>query len=221
MGIIGVIATITISTIVTRIQNKGYVERMKKAYSLIQNVTTQVINEEGKPSNWILDSYSLETHEPNVRVVDMYASKMNYAKVCYLSPMGGASKCTLKPEEYKCLNGSEIDNKMNFTTGSYQIFLTDGAIVALKFMSNTGGGYYWGNPPLMFVVDVNGNKKPNKTGRDIFYFYLRDDENGEVHPYGHGKLGGILNPQPEPDCNKEGEGYTCAQKIITEGKMNY
>ena len=35
IGIIGVVAAITMPSLITNIQNKGYVERMKKAYSLI------------------------------------------------------------------------------------------------------------------------------------------------------------------------------------------
>ena len=59
--IIGIVAAITMSQVLTNMRNKGYVERMKKAYSLIQNVTIQIINEEGPPSKWILDAHGLNS----------------------------------------------------------------------------------------------------------------------------------------------------------------
>jgi len=203
----------TMPTLITNIQNKGYVERMKKAYSLIQNVTTQIVNEEGEPSNWILNAYSLGTHEPNKKVVDMYASKMNYVKKC-TTPQANwtEDECVLAHNKYKTLNGTNANNQYLFYWAAYPFAMADGSVIALKFLSNPGGGYFWGNPDLLFIVDVNGKQNPNKIGRDIFYFYLDKNENGKVHPYGYKK---------EDDCNKDGEGYTCAQKIISEGKMNY
>lgn len=197
--------------LITNIQNKGYVERMKKAYSLIQNVTTQIVNEEGEPSNWIFDAYSMGTDEPNQHVVDMYAEHMNYLKNCGKSAWL-ENPCILTKNKYLELNGTTVRDYMSVYWAGYPLALADGSVVALKFLSNPSGGYFWGNPDLMFIVDVNGKQKPNKIGRDIFYFYLDKRENGKVHPYGFGQ---------EDDCNKDGEGYTCAYKIITEGKMNY
>lgn len=198
-------------SLITNIQNKGYAERMKKAYSLIQNVTTQIVNEEGEPSNWILNAYAMGTSDPNKKVVEMYASKMNYIKNCGVSSWNENS-CILTKNQYKALNGTNGKDYMALYWYSYPLALTDGSIISLKFLSNPSGGYFWGNPDLMFIVDVNGKQKPNTIGRDIFYFYLDKRENGKVHPYGYGQ---------DEDCNKNSEGYTCAYKIITEGKMNY
>ena len=72
----------------------------------------------------------------------------------------------------------------------------------------------WGQPNLIFAVDVNGKNKPNQYGRDIFLLYL--NEKGSVLPlYIYG------NYTPEDDCNIKGKGMTCAYKVLTEGKMNY
>ena len=197
--------------LVTNIQNKGYVERMKKAYSLIQNVTTQIVNEEGEPSNWIFNAYAMGTDEPNQHVVDMYAEKMNYLQNCGKS-LWYENSCILAKGKYQVLNGTNGQDYMSLYWYTYPLALADGSVIALKFLSNPSGGYFWGNPDLMFIVDVNGKQKPNKIGRDIFYFYIDKKENGKVHPYGYGQ---------EDECNKNGEGYTCAYKIITEGKMSY
>ena len=83
-----------------------------------------------------------------------------------------------------------------------------------------------------FKIDVNGPKRPNKFGRDIFWFYLRD--NGIVYPYGstatseykcsteacrsipYWKNAGIYG------CvDKDSNGYCCAARVLEEGKMNY
>lgn len=210
LGIIGVIAAITMQVIFTNIQNKGYVERMKKAYSLIQNTTLQIINEEGKPSNWILDAFGMNSQALNERVVNMYAEKMNAVKNCGLTNYT-ANSCLLGSTSYNGLSGKHVHDYKSIFWYSYPFVLPDGTTIVLKFESNVGA-VFWGNPDIIFIVDVNGKQKPNKIGRDIFYFYMNKNENGKVHPYGDTQT---------DDCNKNDSGYTCAYKIITEGKMNY
>lgn len=209
--IIGIVAAITMSQVLTNMRNKGYVERMKKAYSLIQNVTIQIINEEGQPSKWILDAHGLNSQALNEHVVDMYAEKMNVVKNCGATSWV-ENECILNSGSYYALSGKPLggDYKLFYWYG-YPFVLSDGSAIIIKFVSNVGA-VYWGNPDIMFIVDVNGKQKPNKLGRDIFYFYMNSNENGKVRPYGDAQ---------KDDCNKNDKGYTCAYKIISEGKMDY
>jgi len=59
----------------------------------------------------------------------------------------------------------------------------------------------------VFMVDVNGNKKPNMVGKDIFYYgvYL----SGTVLPYGANEGDEFI----EQNCTAGSSGTTCAAKI--------
>lgn len=211
--VIGVVAIITLSPIITNIQNKGYVERMKKAYALIQNVTNQVIEEEGAPNSWASnENDSSQINIKNASVFEKYASKINYTHKC-MKNYYQETPCTLKSDGYRTLNNKNITREcMEIYKGYYSLNLSDGSMIGLNFRRSSNS-MCWTAPNLTFVVDVNGKKKPNKIGRDIFYFYLKYNENGKVHPFDYNNI--------EDDCNKDGAGFSCSKKIFIEGKMNY
>ena len=119
--------------------------------------------------------------------------------------------CTLIKKDYKALNGREASIYKALYYYTYPIMLNDGSTIGLYFSTHSHV-VFWHNPDITFIVDVNSKKGPNKIGRDIFYFYLNAKDNGKVYPYGY---------EQEDDCTKDGEGYTCAYRIIKEGKMNY
>ena len=48
--IIGVIAAITVPTLINKTQNQEYVSKLKKAYSTFTQATNQIIAEEGTPN---------------------------------------------------------------------------------------------------------------------------------------------------------------------------
>lgn len=219
MGIIGVVAAITLPSLVTNIQNKGYVEKLKKSYSLISQTTNLVSEDLGiEPKYWSYSVYTdgdendtlnrniLDAYKKHLQVVEEYTSNYNAYAVArrkYLS---------------RYLNGDV--NPSAFYAG-YELFhmaytyeLADGTTLGLVFSNNKGGGVLWAlikkKINLAFIVDVNGKAKPNQIGRDIFWFIL--NQNGQVVPY---------NIDDTSDCTKEGKGYSCAARIINEGKMNY
>ena len=52
--IIGVIAAITVPTLINKTNNQEYVSKLKKTYSTLAQATNQIIAEEGSPKNgWV------------------------------------------------------------------------------------------------------------------------------------------------------------------------
>ncbi len=209
--IIGVIAALTLPNIISHLQYKGYVEKLKKTYSLIQNATSLIVYEEGEPSEWILNAYEMQSHEPNINVVNLYSKKLNYTSYCGYS-FWKETECAGTTETYKDMNGQKLNLAMLVSAAYYNFLLKDGVTLGLRFRSNIGGFFLWNYPDLIFFVDVNGKNKPNTVGRDIFYFYLDKRDRGKIYPYGYNL---------EDDCKKGGAGYTCAYKILKENNMNY
>lgn len=74
---------------------------------------------------------------------------------------------------------------------------------------------------LMMSVDVNGEKPPNKTGADRFYFSVKADD--KVYAVGSGPAGD--NPEEEPaetiTCTATNIDETCTAYVMINGKMDY
>lgn len=221
LGIIGVVAAITMLSLITNIQNKGYVEKLKKSYSLISQTTNLVSEDMGiEPKYWVYSDHNdgdendslnrniLDAYKKHLQVVKEYTN--NYNEYDYSKENRALS--------YRYLNGGS--KAVSFYSGNglfhctYVFKLADGTTMGLAFSNNKRGGVLWGliskKIRVAFIVDVNGPAKPNQIGRDIFWFALYND--GKIVPY---------DINDTSDCTKNGKGYSCAGKIFNEGKMNY
>ena len=71
--IIGVIAAMTIPTLINKTNNQEYVSRLKKAYSVLSAATNQLIFEDGTPKasigGWAVNAESVH---------NMYKKKLSY-----------------------------------------------------------------------------------------------------------------------------------------------
>ena len=222
LGIIGVVAAMTLPSVINHIRNKGYVEGLKKAQSLLQNSTNQILVELGEPNNWIPWGLGIANSEgtaaakaAQLKVVDMYASKLKVIQICENSGWTD-TPCNFNNGKYKGLNGEAATSGAfpGVYRRSFALLLADGSTIAIRFGANESGNVFWGHPTLAFNVDVNGKNKPNTLGRDIFVLYL--DNKGRVLPCGDGTCF-----YGQDDCTPDGIGTGCAYKVLTEGKMNY
>ena len=202
LTIIGVIAAITVPALIQRTNKQEYVSALQKAYSTLSQVTNQIIAENGSPKTdengetWLKDAESM---------YNMYKKHLINVKDC-----GSAAGC-YELSSIRYLNNN-IDGNWNITSGR-RLILADGVQVLFGWIyktcnHTTGGGST--NSCAEIFVDVNGAKKPNTWGRDVFGFVLK--ENG-LHPVGC--------DNNSSDCIKTGSGYGCACKVLREGAMNY
>ncbi len=205
--IIGIIAAITVPTLNQKTKKEEYVVRLKKAYSTLSQATNMIIAEEGTPNaskgGWASSSEN---------IYKLFKKHLVMAKDC-----DDSSGC-FADGYYKTLAG---DNWNNLENAAYipqkRLVLADG--VAIMFddtiypecNGNWGGG---SDGCEMIRIDINGHKKPNKFGRDHFWFIIK--EKG-LYPCGC--------ENNSSDCIKEdgslGKGTTCACKVLREGAMNY
>lgn len=222
LGIIGIVAAITLPSVLTNIRNRGTVEKLHKIYSILGQATTLVTLDIGAdPGDWDFSDFNDgdEKDSLNRKILDSYITHLkvtstyieNYNQ--YMSFLQGQSV------KYYFLNGSDARGFQD--TGNYHFYhvvyvveLSDGSSIGFAFKMNKGGGVLWSlineNIVILYVIDINGLAKPNQLGRDIFYFALYN--NGKFEPY---------NINDVSDCSKEGKGYSCAGKIFNEGKINY
>ena len=205
----------TLPALITNIHNKGYAERLIKLYSALGQANISISQDIGEdPENWTFSHYAnTNGNEDNLNILSLYQKYLKALKIC------GRFECILANEKYSYLNGTP--DPKPFYSGyqiyhsSYMIKLSDGSTVAVLFAQNDGGGMFWPlyslGYKILYIIDVNGEQKPNKLGRDIFFLAL-DGKTGKIIPY---------NMEDMSDCTTSGKGESCAAKIISEGKMNY
>ena len=197
--IIGVIAAMTIPTLTNNTNKQEYVSKLKKAYSTMAQATNSLIAEQGTPNaslgGWASSSESL---------LNLYKTKIPHADECI-----GAS-CI---NQYHRFGNNAV---INFSTDDFsKLVLNDGSYVIFYMypegLNCTRNMHGTNNQCGGIIVDLNGDKKPDRLGYDVFYFTIK--ENG-LHPHGCDADGYCNGP-------KNTMGLGCACKVLREGSINY
>ena len=106
------------------------------------------------------------------------------------------------------LNGRSKDNL------NYCWIYADGSMLGIDEFTEDSSSL--DETAMRIYIDVNGLKKPNTYGRDVFYFEID----------GHG----IVRPEKGTDCGEvnkpvnleTSDGYSCAARIVENGwRMDY
>lgn len=176
LAIIGIVAALTIPALVQKYQERETISKLKKAYSVISNAYNLTIAENGTPDTWGLSTSQWnEAEDPDwVEPGDSYESRVQIIK---------------KLSKYLKYNKIVLDRAQGEEESDYTIYLNDGTSLSGFFVdyfshgSNSGPNgsnctaNYGTTKELKqgcanFVIDINGDKKPNKNGIDKFVFYI-------------------------------------------------
>ncbi|MCM1339618.1 MAG: type II secretion system GspH family protein, partial [Muribaculaceae bacterium] len=222
LGIIGVVAAITIPGLLTAYRRIAYPMQLKAIYSKLL-VAQKTINDEfGTPDQWSFNKSSDDNENLNDEIFNRYVKELNPST--YLGRFGNYYKKILYfPTSVSFLNGKLESGSIPgwfvgrmYEPGYFRAMqLKNGATIAFFIASSPGGANFWNlilrGDYAAFLIDINGKSKPNTLGRDIFAFSLKGGSNSIV-PY-------MSNTD---DCNKNGVGLSCTRKIMEDGwKMNY
>lgn len=198
LGIIGIVAAITLPTLIANYQKKVAVEKLKKVYTTFSQAMVQSQAENGNPAEWTVTTQN-SSYEENLKYFEYYWKPyLKVIKVCKTMNECGYTKnyfLTLKntPLDY----AAQRNNVPGFIYG-------DGTYAYIRpYSLNTTT-----LPELqMLCVDLNGPKGPNIIGKDIFYFKINISKS---------TLG---NMDPVSYCTKAHfyEGRSCAGKIMQDG----
>lgn len=171
LGIIGIVAAMTLPSVINNSRNKQLEAGLKRSYSVIGQA---------------LDMHQAQSGERatpgNIETNELKTILMKYLQViedCGFGAQDVNSACIPNtnssglPGKYKTYNGQKYINMNIFDDG--QFVLNDGSLVLIENYRATGR--------LYVSVDVNGyNKKPNRLGHDLFMFQINDK--GTLLPMG-------------------------------------
>ena len=165
LGIIGVVAAITLPTLIKNYQKQVWVNQLKKEVSVLQNAVRTIIATEG-----------VETLSDTSFSERTKSSQEGYT--CYKRHLEKLNlKIVGQNKHYDYCAQSSCVIKL--------YYLADGASVGVLFAGDEySGGFCYRDSEerVMFFVDVNGDKGPNKSNRDQFTFDL--DKYGQIIPSG-------------------------------------
>ena len=152
--IIGVIAAMTIPTLINKTEKQEFVSKFKKNYSVFSSALKMAQAQNGQLTGW--DWSSQQSGFDNIE--NYILPHLQVAENCK-----NTTNCSL---DYDCkyLNGNSWFN-FKTNTEHYKFVLNDGTAFALYIIPSCTEN----NTKCLDVhFDVNGSKGPNKWGRDIF-----------------------------------------------------
>ncbi len=204
IGIIGVVAAITIPSLISAYQKRSTESRLKQAYSVLMNA--QRMSTTDPDFNYTPpETYTAEALYTN----DKYRIFKSYF-VPYLQGVTTFEK-TKAPWVAKTPEGKETFAANFGALGGYCI--NNG--MCFRMLSH-GTNYYY------IVVDLNGPSRPNVVGKDVFYFALHFTDNGITID---GKVYGVSQNTTEAQLRQNclhnestwSSGATCTELIIRNG----
>lgn len=168
IGIIGVIAAITIPNLVHKIQAQILKTQFKNSTAKL----TQAI----KRAKYELDVDTLATY------CKYYNGSYVNAMTCINAVQNAYNTKGAKWEKKFYMEKYDVDRtgQMKNFTGSKKLTYLDSSHAPLFYQNRMMDGSYLGagvaNYTLIFTVDVNGSGKPNKLGHDIFILYVESSK---------------------------------------------
>lgn len=213
LGIIGIVAAMTIPTLMKNTQDAELKSAWKKAYSVISQASLNVKNDNGGTFAGLGSAFDLNSQNT---LRDAYTNYLKVVKkcdadaygLCFHPESGGIYLDTVK-----LLNGTSHLQCNSYLPYFFEsasgVILPDGQLVLFAWV-NTGTactfsieGYT--NDCGFMTVDVNGFKGPNTVGRDIFAIEILENK---IVPAGTGTLSNT--------CSTSSTGQGCAARYLYE-----
>jgi prepilin-type N-terminal cleavage/methylation domain-containing protein len=154
LGIIGVVAALTLPALIASYQKQQTVTQLKKAYS--------ALNQAVKLASLDYDEFEYKgsaQEDAKAYLEQYFLPYLKTVKVCI--PI---ENCGIDWQDYKFLNGELTSTSMGIRATAIGAVLSDGSV----FIVCPFGNYY------PFYLDVNGKKGPNILGKDLFRFGRSD-----------------------------------------------
>jgi len=165
LGIIGIVAALTMPALIANFKMKSYEVQFKKQYSILQNAINQAVFENGMAYNCPTGAMApaSDTNEC-FALRDAVLAKLKIVKKCpRLSACNPFTKGLYKTRDIVLAEGGTTSNSsctFNFANNSGANFLADGSILYT--------GEQYNAADYIFAIDINGEKPPNKWGYDLF-----------------------------------------------------
>lgn len=213
LGIIGIVAAMTMPALVANYQRMVLKQQYKKLYSTLSQAYEKTVYDVGGTTDCYhvdiskSDSYGLySTAECKNEFKKALEKNLIIAKIC--ETKGVENGCLLN-NQYKGMDTLLTDSNPDATDEEKESIQTNCNNVTknsllnrnLVYVLNDGSIIIASNasiPPVPMMIDINGQKGPNKWGYDLFKIsFVKDGNNYKLYPTGCGiydyEKGGITS----------------------------
>lgn len=241
LGIIGVVAALTLPTLIANSQKAQYVTSLKKFYTTFNQALLQITNDYGC-NNDLVCTELFDTTTTSDTLGAVFTKYIKTSKICDST----STENCWTDKMYTYFDGSHLTAYISPNTtlksaGYFQFITADGMSVMINNLHNNcltnysiSGTGSSSKVCGIAIVDVNGFKTPNVMGRDIFWFDITNGKGAILYPEGGSDYArsGVSNWWQDPSngyCyagvisgSRAYMGPFCAARIIEEGwQMNY
>lgn len=226
LGIVGIISQMVIPPLIENAQKREYVASLKKVASELDEMLLNLTVDYGCTGN--LKATSLfDVGDTNAALGAAIAPYFKITKNC---GAGASATGCWSNSTHQYFDGADTAGTDFDASTGYKFITTDG--MSWVFSNDSGGctTTSWGTSYLSQVcgyvyVDVNGLKKPNSYGRDIFGFYLSNGKGAQAVAYGtiNSNNGtdwwnnGSANRCSSSSTGTDRQGKYCTGRIIEKG----
>lgn len=214
LGIVGVVAVLTIPAIMKNYRDKTYIAQLKKVYGQLSEATQTIITDE-QSDNFYHTTGGVKQSCSNINdgICEKGAGYFlnKYLKIVH-------NNCA---EGYKCISNN-YTNAAGETVGgindkSYCVQTANGATICTSYEPSVSG--IADKACLSLIIDVNGPAKPNITGKDVFAVDIHND--GSISDYYSGCSDGNKGCDPTL-CNTDktsifSAACGCLNSVVEEG----
>lgn len=219
LGVIGIVAAMTLPVLIGHWQEKITVSKLKKLYSVLNQAYTRAVEDNGGPESW--DLKGLNSFEGAKNIHNNMAPFLSVLQNC------GQEKGCFYDGYYKTKSGSNWSKiEQPGFLGMYKFVLQDGTALYIQTRSadctegkDSGLSLAAKNICAFIVADINGAAKPNVWAKDLFAFQLTK--------YGIIPRGGWYNDNDAASSfysgclNSKSTGWACAAWVIFNENMDY
>lgn len=201
LGIIGIVAAMTIPTLLQNNYEKQTITKLRQTQSILTQAIRMAEEEYGDIEGWDIkpqDTYSIKMVASNLK---------HFLKIAIDCGTNDEKGYCIPSDGYLTLNGNVDDPSKYYKTSS--------AVYKMSLLNGTSIWFMAPNPiygvNLWFYVDTNGKRLPNTIGKDLFLFSYY---NKALYPEGSPKSPYVKT------CSKESS-WGCAYYVLQNNNMNY
>lgn len=207
LGIIGIVAAMTIPTLISNSQDNANKTAFKKIYSDLSSANAMLANEYGGMSSLFASWTSCED------VRNSYLTYFSHIKTCDENNTACWHDVATTPLKHIAGGNMNVGGTTTWSSAFAGMQLKDGAFIRFRPNSSTNCNSTLPACAMVFV-DVNGFKKPNVFGKDIFYMTILYP--GIVFPgsYNYRSQTDVDNYCSTSCTDAQLCGITCATKVI-------
>ena len=204
LGIIGIVAAMTLPSVVSKYQEKAWLTAFKKTYSVLTQAYLRASQDYGTANTWCAEKNT----DCAKTYFDILSPYLNIGQV-----WGFERPNIFNKASYRDLDGGVMGPAFAFSTSHYKFALSDGTIIGIGHNNDLYS-------PLL-QVDTNGFRGPNQLGKDFFYLSLiRRDDSPVVGGYSLWWLNYGVYCRTEK-VSGWWRGGGCSLWVIATGNMDY